>query len=436
METRPLKKNDGRAYLGLLGLFALAAFVVLPLAIAFGADISPGYTFTSGERNVTHTKLNSSAAGTINTSFYSGKSSAGSDPNTAFTFLLHDTSLDVFKKTTLAVGVFDHAGLLASRTAKTAPVLADALMIEDSAAASAYKRMTATNFLFGGTSTTAPTNETTFPALRGGALGAITLSNIVGGLTAHLLPTNGDAILVLTENGGRAVKTLSLAQMITGATYATTNAGTNSSLIWDGQLRAIMETNRTFGLAQSSAPATNDWLQMLVAGSLRKVILNDLRLPLGYQNIVQSTYTGTTNIVCVGNWSNVTTIGTSTLSNAITPRASSSKILVRLVLHGCGAGNNQPGFARVLRDGSAIGVGDTDGSNRTEAGTILPNSTDPETTVWEWLDSPATTSAVGYNVQVTATASTTVYINRTSNDTDNANHGRLVSTLTLTEILQ
>lgn len=267
------------------GTRLMVAMVIALLVQPWGAyrlmaaDITPGYTFSSGEANVTHTKLNNSASGTINTTFYSGKSSAGADPNTAFELLVRDTSLDVFKRTTLAAGVFDHAALLNSRTAKTAPVVGDALLLADSAAGNAYKQMTWSNWFFSGAGTTAPTNETLFPALRGGAASSLSLSNMIGAAFAHDTPTNGDEFLVLTENHNRAVRKLSLKNLVTASWPGTNYSGTDQQLTYDGtRLRSMRGTNFIDGLTvTNTSPATNDAFMVLQGGALKKLFLNELK---------------------------------------------------------------------------------------------------------------------------------------------------------------
>ena len=67
----------------ILTLLAMAAVV------ARAGDINKGYTFTDGERNVTHTKLNNLVDGaSINTTFFTGKS-AVTNANSADIFLLY-----------------------------------------------------------------------------------------------------------------------------------------------------------------------------------------------------------------------------------------------------------------------------------------------------------------------------------------------------------
>lgn len=238
------------------------------------ADITPGYTFTSGEANVTHTKLNNSAAGTINTTFYSGKSSAGSDPTPAnYTFLGLDSVSGTFKRQTLDAWVFDHSALIADRTVKTVLLVGDTLLMNQGGA---YYQVSGSNAFFGGTSYTTASNDTRLGGvLSGGAIGSLTLSNLLAGLTSHSLPTNGDVFMVLTENG-KAVKALSLEAMVRNQTAAT-NATNWQSLVWDGtRLRTTYETNRIAGL-QLAAPTTNDQFAFLQSGILKKGTLQGVR---------------------------------------------------------------------------------------------------------------------------------------------------------------
>lgn len=405
------------------------------------ADITPGYTFSSGEQNVTHTKLNNAAAGTINTTFYSGKSSAGADPNTAFEILLRDTSLDVFKRSTLQAAVFDHAAFLSSRTVKTIPVGGDGLLLMDSAAGNAYKQMVLSNALFAGAATPGTTtNGNKFPTLWSGALGTMDVSNLIAGASYHAFPTNQDLISLVTSNGGRAYKSIALEDaLIRGHTVDPQHKGSNSFLTWGPNgLRQIRATNLIDSLTLAGA-STNAVIDFLEAGALQKMTLQMLATLIQSNSVrvVQSVYTGPTNITCVsGNFSNVTTIGSSTLSNVITPRFTTSKVLVRVVLSASSQGGGDGGYMRVMRNATQpIGVGDSLG-NRISAGSPILNLADAGTTVWEYLDSPGSASAVSYNVQVGGVTGNTIYINRDSSDADTSANGRYVSTLTLTEIYQ
>jgi hypothetical protein len=122
------------------------------------------------------------------------------------------------------------------------------------------------------------------------------------------------------------------------------------------------------------------------------------------------------------------------LSATITPSATSSKILVFAQVSGSEDYGVSAGFARLARGATGINIGDTAGS-RTSA-TI---QFDPPTTVTTitapmmFLDSPATTSATTYVVQV-KTNSGSVFVNRSKTDTDNSSSARLSSTITVMEI--
>jgi hypothetical protein len=123
------------------------------------------------------------------------------------------------------------------------------------------------------------------------------------------------------------------------------------------------------------------------------------------------------------------------LSVAITPRAASSKILIIVGLSlGATAGSfsAQP---RLMRDSTAIFVGDAAGS-RTQAAMmyeVAAAASIPGSIVF--LDSPATTSATTYKMQLRSNnGSFTVYVNRGVTDTDNSAFARTVSSITVMEI--
>jgi hypothetical protein len=391
---------------------------------SFGADITPGYTFSSGEANVTHTKLNNASAGTINTSFYSGKGSAGTDPNTAFTLLIHNTTLDSYQKMPIS-SLLDHASLLSSRTATTAPAVDDLVLVYD-ASAGAYRSMTWSNWLFGGTATSAPTNDTRFPVLHGGVPSSLTLSNLLGGLTSHALPTNGDALMVLTANG-RAVKQVALESVVKDQTAAT-NWGNYQSVAWDGtRLRTAYETNKIDGLsATNTTLLTNDALVTLQAGVLKKMFLNELRQWVQLRNVSFAANTNVNTLNPAGAW-----VQLSSFQAAITPRATSSKVLVTAMLNV--DVDTNPAHFRIMRAGTAIGLGAGSGS-RTVAGASIDNGAMVAVTL-QWLDSPATTSSTTYTVECLQ-SSGSVYIGRSAGDANNADSGRTPMTMMLEEIIQ
>jgi hypothetical protein len=122
------------------------------------------------------------------------------------------------------------------------------------------------------------------------------------------------------------------------------------------------------------------------------------------------------------------------LSATITPRSTSSKIMAFLTIGAFDADTTRDMRIRVLRDASAIGVGDAAGS-RTQSGIyiILPAGNRPTSPSWSFLDSPSTTSSITYKAQASTNAGT-IYINRSLTDTDSSGYARTVSTLTLMEV--
>tara|TARA_Y100000296_G_scaffold78494_1_gene101263 strand:+ start:742 stop:1317 length:576 start_codon:yes stop_codon:yes gene_type:complete len=137
------------------------------------------------------------------------------------------------------------------------------------------------------------------------------------------------------------------------------------------------------------------------------------------------TYTGTT-------YSDVTG-----LSLSITPSSTSSKVLVHYDTVSATTGTYKY-FLKVVR---LIGATTTDLGLPAAAGSRIltqigshgwnTNSVDLVGS-FTYLDSPSTTSAITYKVQVSTEGAW--YLNRSVDDTDNANFGRYVSNITAMEV--
>jgi len=122
------------------------------------------------------------------------------------------------------------------------------------------------------------------------------------------------------------------------------------------------------------------------------------------------------------------------LSVSITPSSASSKILVLVTMQ---IGNNASHYqARLMRDATAIAVGDSAGSRiQTTMHGSSTASLHVETKSTAWLDSPATTSSVTYKMQIRVNnASYYATVNRSYTDTNDAYQGRTVSTITVMEV--
>jgi hypothetical protein len=124
------------------------------------------------------------------------------------------------------------------------------------------------------------------------------------------------------------------------------------------------------------------------------------------------------------------------LSVSITPSSTSSKVLVIADI----SIDNDPvqgsPFVQIVRDSTAIGIGDAAGSRRRATGQGNSGNTSVlQSLAVSFLDSPATTSATTYKIQIANQAADAVYVNRSRVDTDSSVYGRTISTITVMEIL-
>jgi len=149
--------------------------------------------------------------------------------------------------------------------------------------------------------------------------------------------------------------------------------------------------------------------------------------------VVQYNYTGSTSIAT----------GTYTalpITATITPTSTSSKILVRCVVHVGATGGNEGLHGRLYRNGSVVTIyGDTAGSRDTAWFHCGAHSSAYEQypATSEYLDSPASTSALTYTIYARGhSASYPIYINTNEGDYNTEYTSRTVSSITLMEIAQ
>lgn len=128
------------------------------------------------------------------------------------------------------------------------------------------------------------------------------------------------------------------------------------------------------------------------------------------------------------------------LTATITPASATSKIMVWVSVYISGqeqSGQTYLVYPVILKRGAtAIGLGDA-ASNRTRATAGVNNTGQALSGVhFNFLDSPATTSATTYGVDLInpLTATTNLYVNRSFTDTDNINFPRVSSSITVMEV--
>jgi hypothetical protein len=123
---------------------------------------------------------------------------------------------------------------------------------------------------------------------------------------------------------------------------------------------------------------------------------------------------------------------------SITPRSTSSKILVEVVAQVSNSQNGKGTNLILFKNGAALDLarGDAAGSRvRVSAGSNNDNSLMTTASI-SFLDSPATTSSTTYSIVMHNgdSASSILYLNRTGSDTDTTQFPRAMSTITLIEV--
>ena len=133
-----------------------------------------------------------------------------------------------------------------------------------------------------------------------------------------------------------------------------------------------------------------------------------------------------------GSWVDLTS-----LTADITPATTSSRILILAQLGLTGGSGSNSGAVRIMRDSTAVGIAASAGSR--PQGTIHIHSSDvnhsPGASI-TYVDSPSSTSAITYKLQMNFQNGTTGYINRSGNDGDGSSgyQARAMSSFTVIEI--
>jgi hypothetical protein len=187
----------------------------------------------------------------------------------------------------------------------------------------------------------------------------------------------------------------------------------------------VLDLPATSGTILTSASAIS-------ASNITTGTLPAARLPVGSVLQVVSTVKTDTFITSSSSFVDVTG-----LSVTITPTSATSTILVLFQVNGSQEVGAARASLRLVRGSTVINAGAVAGS-RTPAlgGFSSSDQSIPSAPIsGSFLDSPATTSSTTYKIQAVMPAgSGDVYINRTMQDSDNANQIRMASTITVMEI--
>jgi hypothetical protein len=112
----------------------------------------------------------------------------------------------------------------------------------------------------------------------------------------------------------------------------------------------------------------------------------------------------------------------------ITPTSSTSKILVMAST----SLSNERVYLRFMRNSTAIAIGDANGSS--QRATMFNTAAGGTSVSYQFLDSPATTSAITYKIQVGGESGKTFYIGSTGTVPGTSSFPTIPSTIILMEI--
>jgi hypothetical protein len=145
-------------------------------------------------------------------------------------------------------------------------------------------------------------------------------------------------------------------------------------------------------------------------------------------NVVQAVKTDTFTT------SSTTYVDVTGVSVTITPSSDTAKILLIVNSHMTNSNENQAVHARLARGGTAIAVGDADGS-RVQSTFSITNlgTSNQQSTGAHFLDAPNSAVAVTYTLQVRVAVGTAV-INRSASNDNNTSQGLGITTLTAIEV--
>ena len=151
--------------------------------------------------------------------------------------------------------------------------------------------------------------------------------------------------------------------------------------------------------------------------------------------IIQVVQTVKTDTFSAANGSTVDITG---LSVSITPSSSSNKVLVTYDTNVSMANGSYHAHIFLVRGSTKIYLGDAEGS-RTRSSNFVISGNDGNGGIYyypvhgEFLDSPATTSATTYKIQLLG-VNNTMYVNRTQYDSNASGVNRTVSQITVKEV--
>jgi hypothetical protein len=173
--------------------------------------------------------------------------------------------------------------------------------------------------------------------------------------------------------------------------------------------------------------------QLVNAADITSGTLPKARLPAG--SILQVVQTSKTDAFSTTT-TQPTYVDVTGMSVSITPTSASSRILILCSFQLSSNNATVYANARLLRDSTAIFIGDANGSNaRASAATGLSQTFSAAGSSIAFVDSPATTSAITYKIQMAkGEGGGTIFMNRSGDDDTGTNRARTPSSIIVMEI--
>jgi hypothetical protein len=253
------------------------------------------------------------------------------------------------------------------------------------------------------------------------------------GTSGQVLQSNGNAAPTWTTNiSGNSANVTGTVAVANGGTGVTTSTGSGANVL--GTSPTITSpTLVTPALGTPASGVMTNVTSVPAAQLTGSRAIPKATLPTGcVLQVVSATKTDTFSSSTTGSWLDVTG-----LSLSITPSSASSKIMVFGRVTGNGQAATTRMQMRLVRDSTAISVGDASGSRTQVSGNEMfsDGNDDLFGSTAFFLDSPATTASTTYKLQVlNGNSAGTVYVNRTPNNLNTAAFPLGTSSITVMEI--
>ena len=252
---------------------------------------------------------------------------------------------------------------------------------------------------------------------------------MAGQIIISNIKTDSDNAFSILANTGAVLFSANLASGIT--TGIADGSVTNAKLAGSITGNKIATGQITGNLIATNAISQNNIVS--VNASVASVgTLPTARLPAGsVLQVLQTVKTDTFSTT-----STLTYVDVTGVSVSITPTSATSNVLVTVTLSGSGNSGAAGLLIRLVRNSTAIYVGDSAGSRIQATTTNMTSDNNlAQAIAFTFLDSPATTSATTYKVQICSSyGSSPVVINRSITDTDASDRARTASSITVMEI--